>query len=146
MAGRYLQVMFNESIASNHEIIRNNRRVVTVIALEGHSQASLLTLAAGIAAGLEPGLAAAVEETARDYGVPTWSCQGFSEATANGVAASADGHSVVVGNGAFLTKLGISIEHLRDWPDRMRQHGQQVVFVAVDGRAAGFFGVVDDAV
>ena len=48
-------------------------------------------------------------------------------------------------NAAFLTKLGISLEHLCDWPDRMREHGQQVVLVAVDGRAAGFFGVVDGA-
>ena len=137
--------MFNEPVAGNHPTARNNRRIVTVIALEGRSETSLLTLAAGIAAGLEPGLAAAIEETARDYGVPACACQGFNEPTANGVAASADGHSVVVGNAAFLTKLGISIEHLCDWPDRMRQHGQQVVFVAVDGRAAGFFGVVDGA-
>ena len=137
--------MFNESMASNLEIIRNKRRVVTVIALGGHSETSLLTLAAGIAAGLEPALAAAIEETARDRGIPARSCEGFIEATPTGVAASADGHSVVVGNAAFLTKLGISIEHLCDWPDRMRQHGQQVVFVAVDGRAAGFFGVVDGA-
>lgn len=145
MAGGYRQAMFNESLAGNDKTARNNRRIVTVIALEGRSETSLLTLAAGIAAGLEPGLAAAIEETARDYGIPPCSCQGFSETTANGVAASADGHSVVVGNAAFLTTLGISIEHLCDWPDRMRQHGQQVVFVAVDGRAAGFFGVVDGA-
>ena len=137
--------MVNESVAGNHHTARNNRRIVTVVALEGRSETSLLTLAAGIAAGLEPGLATAIEETAGDHGVAACSCRGFSEATANGVAASADGHSVVVGNAAFLTKLEISIEHLCDWPDRMRQHGQQVVFVAVDGRAAGFFGVVDGA-
>ena len=137
--------MVNESLAGNHQAAPSNRRIVTVVALEGRSETSLLTLAAGIAAGLEPGLAAAIEETARDYGISACSCHGFSEATANGVAASADGHSVVVGNAAFLTKLGISIEHLCDWPDRMRQHGQQVVFVAVDGRAVGFFGVVAGA-
>lgn len=137
--------MVKESLAGNHEITRGNRRIVTVIALEGRSETSLLTLAAGIAAGLEPALAAAIEETARERRIPACSCDGFIEATATGVAASADGHSVVVGNAAFLTKLGISIAHLCDWPDRMRQHGQQVVFVAVDGRAAGFFGVVDGA-
>ena len=137
--------MFNESPAGNHETARNNRRIVTVIALEGRSETSLLTLAAGVAAGLEPALAAAIEEAARDRGVPACSCRGFVEATATGVAAAADGHSVVVGNAAFLTRLGISIEHLCDWPDRIRRHGQQVVFVAVDGRAAGFFGVVTGA-
>lgn len=135
--------MFNASLEPDNA--RTRRRIVTVIALEGRSETSLLTLAAGIAAGLEPALAAAIEEAARDRAVTPCPCHGFVEASATGVAASADGHSVVVGNATFLTQLGISIEHLCDWPDRMRQHGQQVVFVAVDGRAAGFFGVVDDA-
>jgi Cu+-exporting ATPase len=135
--------MFNESLASSDEIARNNRRIVTVIALEGRSETSLLTLAAGIAAGLEPALAAAIEETARERGASGCCCQDVIESTATGVAGSVGGHAVVVGNAAFLTRLGVSLEHLCDWPDRMRDHGQQVVFVAVDGRAAGFFGVVD---
>lgn len=137
--------MFNESLANNEATSRNNRRIVTVIALEGRSETSLLTLAAAIAAGLEPALAAAIEETARERGASGCCCQDVIESTATGVAGSVAGHSVVVGNAAFLTKLGISLEHLCDWPDRIREHGQQVVLVAVDGRAAGFFGVVDGA-
>jgi Cu+-exporting ATPase len=145
MADRYRQAMFNESPADRDATIGNHRRIVTVIALEGRSETSLLTLAAAIAAGLEPALAAAIEETARDRGASRCRCQDVVESTATGVAGSVGGHSVVVGNAAFLTTLGISLEHLCDWPDRMREHGQQVVLVAVDGRAAGFFGVVDGA-
>ena len=135
--------MLSNSITSDHEITRNNRRIVTVIALEGRSETSLLTLAAAIAAGLEPALAAAIEETARERGASRCCCRDVIESTATGVAGSVGGHSVVVGNAAFLTKLGVSLDHLCDRPDRVREHGQQVVFVAVDGRAAGFFGVVD---
>lgn len=59
---------------------------------------------------------------------------------------AADGHTVVVGDAQRFAELGLSIEPLADWPDRLRQRGQRVVFVAVDGRTAGLLGVVDSAV
>ena len=59
---------------------------------------------------------------------------------------AADGHTVVVCDGQRFAELGMSIERLGDWPDRLRQRGQRVVFVAVDGQTAGLLGVVDAAV
>ena len=59
---------------------------------------------------------------------------------------AADGHTVVVGDAALFTALGLSVERLGDWPERLRQRGEQVVFVAVDGRTAGLFGVADSDV
>ena len=56
---------------------------------------------------------------------------------------AADGHTVVLGDAAHFAALGLSIERLGDWPDRLRQRGQRVVFVAVDGRTAGLLGVID---
>ena len=58
----------------------------------------------------------------------------------------AEGHSVVVGDAARFAELGLSIDRLGDWPDRLRQQGQRVVFVAVDGETAGLLGVIDAGV
>lgn len=58
---------------------------------------------------------------------------------------AADGHTVVVGDAQQFAELGLSIEGLGDWPERLRQRGQRVVFVAVDGRTAGLLGVIDAA-
>jgi cation transport ATPase len=59
---------------------------------------------------------------------------------------AAEGHSVVVGDAARFAELGLLIDRLGDWPDRLRQQGQRVVFVAVDGETAGLLGVIDAGV
>ncbi len=59
---------------------------------------------------------------------------------------AAEGRSVVVGDAARFAELGLSIDRLGDWPERLRQQGQRVVFVAVDGETAGLLGVIDAAV
>jgi cation transport ATPase len=59
---------------------------------------------------------------------------------------AAEGHSIVVGDATRFAELGLSIHRLGDWPDRLRQQGQRVVFVAVDGQTAGLLGVIDAAV
>ena len=56
---------------------------------------------------------------------------------------AADGHAVVFCDTGRFDELGLSIERLGDWPDRLRQRGQRVVFVAVDGKTAGLLGIVD---
>ena len=59
---------------------------------------------------------------------------------------AAGGHTVVVGDAARFADLGLSIAPLGDWPDRLRQRGERVVFVAVDGTTAGLLGVIDGGV
>jgi len=56
---------------------------------------------------------------------------------------AAEGGAVVVGDTERFAELGLSIERLGDWPDRLRQRGQRVVFVAVDGQTVGLLGIVD---
>jgi cation transport ATPase len=58
---------------------------------------------------------------------------------------AAGGHAVVVGDAVRFSELGLSIERLGEWPERLRQQGQRVTFVAVDGQTVGLLGVVDAA-
>ncbi len=59
---------------------------------------------------------------------------------------AATGHTVVVGDAQRFAALRLSIAPLGDWPDRLQQQGQRVVFVAVDGQTAGLLGIVDTGV
>src|SRR5262245_32807567 len=101
--------------------------LVSLVALDGRDEAALLALAAGAADRIDARLAAAIRESARE----------------RNVKGSAGGHDVIVGTAASFTDRGISTDWFGDWPERLRQQRQDVLFVAVDGRTAGILGIVD---
>lgn len=117
--------------------------LVSIVALDGRDESVLLALAAGAARGLEAPFGNAILESARERDVAIAAVGRVQETAGAGVVASVDGHTVVVGHAALFTDLGLSVESLGDWPDRLRRHGQYVLFVAVDGRTAGFLGLTD---
>lgn len=117
--------------------------LVSIVALGGRDDGALLALAAGAARGLEAPLGTAILESARERDVEIASLDRVQESADAGVVASINGTTVVVGTAALFTNLGLSVAAFGDWPQRLQQQGQQVLFVAVDGRAAGFIGVID---
>lgn len=102
--------------------------LVSIVALDGRGESELLELAAGAANSLEPPLRTAILESARERNVEV----------------AAAGHAVILGNAALFSELGLSVARLGNWPEKLQQRGQQVLFVAVDGQAAGFLGMIDD--
>lgn len=119
--------------------------LVSIVALDGRDDDGLLALAAGAACGLEAPLGAAIVESARERDVEMPAVDLVHETTGAGVVAAIDGKTVVVGNAALFKNLGLSLTRFGDWPERLQQRGQHVLFVAIDGRAAGFLGVIDSA-
>lgn len=119
--------------------------VVSIVALDGRDDGGLLALAAGAARGLKTPLGAAILESARERDVEAAAVDGVQTAAEVGVAAWVAGRRVVIGNAALFVSLGLSLERFGAWPARLRQRGEQIVFVAVDGEAAGFLGLIDPA-
>jgi Cu+-exporting ATPase len=117
--------------------------LVSVVALDGRDESAVLALAASLAPGLEAPLAAAILESARERNLHVRNVDRFDETTFAGAVAAVDGHTVILGNSTLLSELGLSVESFGEWPERLRQRGEHVLFLAVDGRTAGFFGVVD---
>ena len=117
--------------------------LVSVVALDGLDESAVLSLAAGVAGGLDAAIAAAILDSARERDIPVRAVDQLRDTTRKGVAGSVEGHAVVVGNAALFADLGLSLESFGDWPDRLRRRGEHVLFVAIDGRAAAFFGVAN---
>ena len=120
-----------------------NPTLVSIVALDGCDDGALLALAAGAARGLEAPLGAASLESARDRDLQMPAVDLLPETTGAGVVAVIDGKTVVVGNAALFNNLGLSLMRFGSGPERLQERGQHVLFVAIDGKAAGFLGVID---
>jgi Cu+-exporting ATPase len=117
--------------------------LVSIVALDGRGESALLALAAGAARGLDAPLGNAILDSARERNLDVGTVDLVRERSGAGAMASVDGKRVVVGDATLFTDLGLSIDRFGNWPERLRQRGQHVLFVAVDGHTAGFLGVAE---
>jgi len=114
-----------------------------VVPAEGFDEPELLRYAAGLERGSEHPLASAIVEGARSRGMDVPAATEFESHTGQGVTGNVLGRRVVLGNAALLESLAIDISALAAHAEAQRQDGWTIVFLGIDGRAAGFLGVSD---
>jgi Cu+-exporting ATPase len=117
--------------------------LTSVVALPGQDEATLLRLAASLERGSEHPLAAAIVQGVNGRGITLSEAQDFRSITGKGVIGTVEGQSVALGNRALLEELQIDAGELAAPAEALRREGQTVMFVAVNGRAAGLVGVAD---
>jgi Cu+-exporting ATPase len=118
-------------------------KVVSIVANEGLDEQILLKLAASLERGSEHPLAAAIISASQERGLKLSEANAFDSFTGKGVTGEVDGHRVSLGNRALLEELRIEAGELSSKAERLRIDGQTVMFVVVDGNAAGLIGVAD---
>lgn len=69
--------------------------------------------------------------------------EAFESVTGKGVRAKVQGLSVALGNSKLLEEMGIEAASLAGKAEAMRNEGQTVMLVAIDGKPAGLIGVAD---
>ncbi|HET6899490.1 MAG TPA: heavy metal translocating P-type ATPase [Vicinamibacteria bacterium] len=111
--------------------------------LDGFEASEVLRLAAGVERGSEHPLAAAIVEGARARGVAAGEASTFESLTGRGAKGVVEGKTVAVGNAKLLAELGIDASVGAARAAALRDEGQTVIFVVVDGRVAGLLGVAD---
>lgn len=121
--------------------------VMAVRPMEAWSEHELFRAAASLEQGSEHPLAEAIVAGARSRGVALATGTQFRSSTGRGVSGLVDGRQVAVGTLAFLRDTigvpGDALDRLDAEAERLRQEGQTVVFVAIDGKAGGLLGVAD---
>jgi Cu+-exporting ATPase len=118
-------------------------RVVRLQTVNGYSDTEVLGLAAGVEQGSEHPLAAAIVAAAQERGIAPQAATGFQSVTGKGVAGKVGNREVVLGNMALLRDHSIDTASLDQMADASRREGHTVMFLAVDGRPAGFLAVAD---
>jgi Cu+-exporting ATPase len=117
--------------------------LLAVEALGGFVEADLLRLAATLERGSEHPLATAIVEGAEARAVVVGSPGAFESLTGRGAKGVVEGHDVAVGNQRLLAELGIPPLDTAPRVAALREEGQTVMYVVVDGRLAGLLGVAD---
>jgi len=115
----------------------------SVVAAEGFDDREVLRLAASVERASEHPLAGAIIAGAESRGLQIGAASEFQSVTGRGVKATVDQKSVLIGNAAFLDESGVDASAIRGMSEKLRSDGQTVMFVAIDGKAAGLIGVAD---
>jgi Cu+-exporting ATPase len=117
--------------------------VTSIISAEGIDEAELLRLAASVEQASEHPLASAIVVVAKTRNIPLSKVMGFDSPTGKGAIGMVERKRVVLGNAKFLAELSIPIDQLAEAAESLRREGATAIFVAINGKAAGVFGIAD---
>jgi Cu+-exporting ATPase len=114
-----------------------------VIVASGADEAAVLRLAASLERASEHPLAAAIVAGAAARALAFAPVTGFASVTGKGVQGVVEDRRVALGNRALMEQLGVALGTLEAQADARRAEGETVMFVALDGQAAGLIAVGD---
>jgi Cu+-exporting ATPase len=124
-------------------LTRGKPQLVTVLGANGTDEGTVLRLAASLERGSEHPLAAAIVLGAQERQVRLADARDFEALPGRGVKGAVDGRTVALGNRKLFDELAVDAGPLAERAEQLRQDGQTVMFVSVDGKAAGLLGVAD---
>jgi Cu+-exporting ATPase len=103
----------------------------------------VLGLAASIERASEHPLGAAIVAAAQERDIALSQAHDFAAPSGKGVSGIVDERRVLIGNRRILTEANIDSSSFDEDAERLRADGATVVYVAVDGKAAGAIAVAD---
>lgn len=117
--------------------------LVLVEPTEAFTEDRLLALAAAVETASEHPLAQAIVAGAEARSIKIESASDFNSVTGEGAEANIAGDTVAIGNHKMMQRVGAVDAKLAEKAEANRSEGQTVMFVAVNGVAAGLIGVAD---
>jgi len=124
-------------------ITQGKPALTDVRALPGVAESDLVRLAASAERRSEHPLAAAIVDGAKSRGLALADPSAFKAIVGNGIEATVDGRSVLVGKRALLTDRGIDTSALDTLAGELAGAGKTPVYAAIDGKPAGLIAVAD---
>ena len=118
-------------------------KLMSVVAIAGHDENTVLRLGASLERASEHPLAAAIVNGAQEKSLAFAPVTDFRSHTGMGVAGTVEGRAVALGNLKLFEELKIDAGELPARAETLRGDGQTVMLLAIDGKAAGLIGVAD---
>ncbi|MGO2301504.1 copper-transporting P-type ATPase [Psychrobacter sp. AOP7-D1-15] len=117
--------------------------LTAIEALAGQDKDEFLALVAAVETASEHPLAEAIVRAAKDKSLIIPNATDFNSTTGEGVQALVNGTQVAIGNSKLMQSLNSFDSELSSKADIRRKEGETVMFVAIDGKAAGIISVAD---
>ena len=114
-----------------------------VVAVNGYTEAQVLSWAAGLDRTSEHPLARAIVTGAESRNARPATVTAFQSVTGQGVRGQAEGRALALGNAALMKAVGANIDSVSKETDALRREGRTVIFLSVDGQLAGAIAVGD---
>jgi Cu+-exporting ATPase len=124
-------------------ITQGKPMVTKIVAAPGWTEQSVLWIASSVEAASEHPLAEAIVAAAKEEGLAPMETSNFEAVSGRGVEASVGGKNTVFGNRRMMKYRKIDVSALVDEATALIQQGQTVMYLAVDGKAAGVVAVAD---
>jgi P-type Cu+ transporter len=124
--------------------LTEGRPAVTAIKVtSGFDETELLRLAASLERGSEHPLADAILRAAKEKSLALAEATDFDSPVGKGVLGVVEGKAIVLGGVRLMTEQGVELAALAGDAEALRQQGTTTIFVTIDGKLAGLFGIAD---
>jgi len=118
-------------------------KVISIVPVGAVNESELLRFAASVEQASEHPLARAIAEAANERNISVAQVRGFDAPTGKGAIGVVEGRRLVIGNPKFLYESNIQTTELDADAERLRGEGATVIYLAVDGKAAGIIAIAD---
>jgi len=124
-------------------ITQGKPALTDVRALAGISEADLVRLAASAERRSEHPLAAAIVDGAKARGLVLAEPSAFKAIVGNGIEATVESRTILVGKRGLLADRGIDTSELDALAEELAAAGKTPMYAAIDGKPAGLIAVAD---
>jgi P-type Cu+ transporter len=117
--------------------------IAKIVGVPRLTESDVLRLAASLERASEHPLAAAIVNAAASQKIELEEVRGFRAIPGKGIVGAINGRAVAFGNLKLLEGLAVEPGDLRNQAEILRKNGRTIMFLAVDGKAAGLISVAD---
>ncbi len=114
-----------------------------IFSLEVGQEDTLLQLSASLESLSEHPLSLAIVSKAKEKKLPLLKADNFQSVTGKGIIGTIAGKKIAIGNQKLMADLNIPLESLSEKAESYRQDGQTVLYLAIEGKAAGLLAASD---
>lgn len=118
-------------------------KLTTILSLGEKSEDELLQLAASLEIASEHPLGIPIVSKAKEKNLSLLPIEDFNSLTGKGIVGKITRKTVAIGNQKLLSDLKIDLGATLEKADFLRQQGQTVLYLAMDGKLAGVLAVSD---